>query len=625
MSVYYRLVLHSICRSNHHRIAVMALEHLQVSNAEKWRKLFLHHQQAYLEGAKAPDTVCKDFRNHVLHVRDDNWGGAPQAAAEWYRRTVRALKQNDWKHAAYCAGVMSHYVCDPVQPFHTGQTEEENTIHRAVEWSFSKAFPELYQTLETEVGYPDIEIGDDNTWLEDVVCAGAAESNQYYETVVDHYNFEVGHKRPEAGLDQELKDVVAGLLGYATVLLARVLDRAFDEAAAAPPNTNLVLDTLFAAVNTPIRKLLKALEDDRDRDVVEAQYKEFRRTGKVRETLGEDDKVVRALHAEEVLGVSLATLDCQWPRETGTAHGEGAPTRKPAKRQKKPAAEATQSLDDLLGMAEPEAAERELEADAAVAAEDDPSAEVAEEVEAETVDAEPETVVALAPQDTARADADALEVYEDQDDDDEDELSDDDDDDIELEADGEPDDEADLAHEYNEPLEHSDDAERDAERDAAREGIRNPTELRRERIRLRREDLVVDAPSIGPKTASRLLVVGVKTVADLLELAPHEAAKKIKASHINAQVIRDWQSQALLACTVPGISGTIAQMLVGAGVYAPEDMLDADAEFLHEAILDFCDTKEGQRLLRDNDPPDRDQVEEWIDAAISAIEDRDAA
>lgn len=623
MSVYYRLVLHSVCRSNHHRIAVMALEHLEDANAEKWRKLFLHHQQAYLEGAKAPDTVFKDFRNHVLHVRDNNWGGAPQAAAEWYRRTVRALRQNDWKHAAYCAGVMSHYVCDPVQPFHTGQTEEENTIHRAVEWSFSKAFPELYQILEAEVGYPDIETGDDEAWLEDMVCAGATESNQYYETVVDHYNFEVGHKRPEAGLDQELKDVVAGLLGYATVLLARVLDRALDEAAATPPNTNLVLDTLFAAVNTPIRKLLKALEDDRDRDLVEAQYKEFRRTGKVRETLGEDDKVVRALHAEEVLGVSLATLDCQWPRETGTAHGEGAPRRKPAKRPKKAVADESQSLDDLLGLAEPDQAP--LKTDEAIATEDEPAADAIDQVDEEA--AETHTDADVEEEAVDRADAGALEVYDD--DDGEDELSEDDDDDIELDADSDAgddaEDEADLADEYDAPLEYCDDAERDAERDAARAGIRNPTELRRERIRLRREDLVVDAPSIGPKTASRLLVVGVKTVADLLELAPHEAAKKIKASHINAQVIRDWQSQALLACTVPGISGTVAQMLVGAGVYAPEDMLDADAEFLHEAILDFCDTKEGQRLLRDNDPPDRDQVEEWIDAAISAIEDRDAA
>ncbi len=619
MSVYYRLVLNSVCRSNHHRIAVMALQHLQDAHAEKWRKLFLHHQQAFLEGAKAPDTSFKDFRNHVLHVREDNWGGAPKAAREWYTRTVRALSQNDWRHAAYCAGVMSHYVCDPVQPFHTGQTEEETTIHRAVEWSFSKAFPDLYQILEMEIGYPELEAGEGDEWLEEMVCEGAAESNQHYETVIDHYDFEVGHKRPEAGLDQELKDVVAGLLGYATVLLARVLDRAFAEADVAPPNTSLVLDTLFAAGNAPIRKLLKALEDEKDRDLVESQYKEFRRTGKVRETLGEDDKVVRALHAEEVLGVPLATLDCEWPRETGTAHGEGAPARKLVKGKRKPEAgpEKLQSVDELLGMAEAPA--EEIEEDV----EEEVVAETAEAIVEETEEAE-----AQAEEETA------LVAYEDEADEDEDEDEEieaaetDEAEEADYEVDVESDDEdedADLAEAYGAQLEHDRDAEIDAEADAAREGMRTPRETREARIRLRREQLVADAPSIGPKTASRLLVVGVKTVGDLLEIAPQEAAKKIKASHINAQVIRDWQSQALLACSVPGISGTVAQLLVGAGIYSPEDMLDADAEFLHEAILEYAESREGQRLLRGAEPPDRDQVEEWIDAAISAIEDRDAA
>jgi hypothetical protein len=47
---------------------------------------------------------------------------------------------------------------------------------------------------------------------------------------------EVGVKRPVEGLDQEIKDVVAALLGYASVMLSRVLDRAIAESKAeAPP------------------------------------------------------------------------------------------------------------------------------------------------------------------------------------------------------------------------------------------------------------------------------------------------------------------------------------------------------------------------------------------------------
>src|SRR5262249_7789842 len=59
---------------------------------------------------------------------------------------------------------------------------------------------------------------------------------------------------------------------------------------------------------------------------------------------------------------------------------------------------------------------------------------------------------------------------------------------------------------------------------------------------------VVDAPSIGPKTARRLEALGVKTVADLLALSAEEGESKLKTRHISADVIRDWQSQALLAC-----------------------------------------------------------------------------
>ena len=92
MSVCYRLVLDSVCRSNHHRLAVLALEHMQGEQSAKWRDAFLKHRDAYRQGAKAPDEVFKDFKNHVLHVRDGDWGGAPQAAREWYSRTVRALR-----------------------------------------------------------------------------------------------------------------------------------------------------------------------------------------------------------------------------------------------------------------------------------------------------------------------------------------------------------------------------------------------------------------------------------------------------------------------------------------------------------------------------------------------------
>ncbi len=534
MSMLMRLLRGTACRANHHRLALDALTHLRGTDGALWRNLFLHHSASYLRGATAPDDTFRDYRNHVLHVREGDWGGAPAATREWYRRTVRALAQKDWKHAAWCAGVMSHYVIDVLHPFHTGQTEEENVIHRAVDLSLAHLYDELQLILVQDLGgYPDVPVLQGNDWLEQMVRAGAKYANPHYETLIDHFSFPEAVRRPRRGPDQEMKDVCARLYGYATVMLARILERAVLEAAVLPPRTGLGLGTLKALIAAPGRSLARAMANERERATVRAMYREYRQTGKLRQTLAEDDRTVRRLHAAEILRQPLSNIDALWPRETGSLHGTGRPARvtkriKPA--ATKPATRVEPSVKlPAEAVAKPSGTMSIAERTRLVAARLAPARAT------QTPKPAPKTIIET------------------------------------------PDDETELR------LSHE-----------------SPVEL---------------APSIGPKTASRLTAIGIHTVEDLLQASPEDAATRLKFKHISARVIRDWQSQATLALAIPELDSIAAQLLVAVGVREIDDLANADPDMLLNMLDEFCDTPDGQRLLRDAAPPDEDELRGWIEAA----------
>jgi hypothetical protein len=128
---------------------------------------------------------------------------------------------------------------------------------------------------------------------------------------------------------------------------------------------------------------------------------------------------------------------------------------------------------------------------------------------------------------------------------------------------------------------------------------------------------VVDGPTIGPKTAERLYLHGIKTVRDLIKAEPAALARLLDNRHIMPETIADWQDQARLVCTVPGLRGTHAQLLVGAGYRVADAIAAADADKLCADILAFAASKDGQRLLRNGDPPDIEKIKGWLEAAQS--------
>lgn len=300
MSMLFRITYAAHAKGTHHKLALDALRHMRCPAAEGWQRVFLKHADLYMQGAKAPDDEFKDFKNHVLHVRDGYWGGAPDKVEAWYGHLVEALKQQQWSEAVWAAGVLSHYYTDPIQPFHTQQSEAENSIHRAAEWSISKSYDALKKQGEAEHGNLVVMATQDPTWLRDLVCAGADKSNQHYEKLIAHYDLNKGVVDPPSGLDQFSRTVLAELIVYAAKGYALVLDRAVADAAVSPPDVELTLETILAAIKIPVKMLAKRIADAEDRRVVEAMYDELKATGRVEATLPEDDRVVRNLYEREV-------------------------------------------------------------------------------------------------------------------------------------------------------------------------------------------------------------------------------------------------------------------------------------------------------------------------------------
>ncbi len=135
--------------------------------------------------------------------------------------------------------------------------------------------------------------------------------------------------------------------------------------------------------------------------------------------------------------------------------------------------------------------------------------------------------------------------------------------------------------------------------------------------RLTLHDDVVDAPSIGPKTADRLKVIGIHTVDDLLQASAKQAETDLQQRWITDELFEAWQQQAQLACSIPGLRGIDAQLLVGVGISSVEELGAADAWSVLQLMTEYAGTSDGQRIVRSSRLPDLKRVSEWIQSATA--------
>jgi predicted nucleic acid-binding Zn-ribbon protein len=138
------------------------------------------------------------------------------------------------------------------------------------------------------------------------------------------------------------------------------------------------------------------------------------------------------------------------------------------------------------------------------------------------------------------------------------------------------------------------------------------------RFFLSRTSDVVQAPSIGPKTAEILHGAGVRTIEELLNVPAERIAEKLNQKRLTVEVVRRWQVQAQLVCRIPELRGHDAQILAACGISTPEALASRTPAELLAAMKPFLESAEGRRVLRSQSGPDLEEVTEWIQWAANA-------
>jgi len=140
------------------------------------------------------------------------------------------------------------------------------------------------------------------------------------------------------------------------------------------------------------------------------------------------------------------------------------------------------------------------------------------------------------------------------------------------------------------------------------------------RFRLAAGDPLVDAPSIGPKTARRFAEIGIASVDQFLRCDPAATADRLATGWISADTISGWQTQARLMCQIPDLLCRDAQMISGAGYTAAAGVAAADPQTLYDRVASFAATSSGQRYLRGGPLPAPQDAVRWQRDAARAIE-----
>ncbi len=345
-----KVLRNSHCFSTHQFFAVDAIPLVQTDAGKRLARILLRHHDRYLAGAIDPDVRFRDFQNHVIHVTEGYWGGAPRVAHAWYDRLQKYLRTNRYGDAAHAAGVLSHYFTDVLQPLHTEIGPTERVLHGPFECSVRENYRRIYQNWAANELRVVFQLSGGQGWLGEAMLHAARFAHRKRRFLLNDYDLGKAVNDPRDGLTNDSIEELSELFGLAITGLARIFERAAYDAEATRkkrlPRKFLSLPTALATVDVPLQFWKTWMESRLERADAIALLEEFRGTGDLVDNLPAEvdvtHRVVKVYHDEqrwsERRQQSLDSKQTVVTIEDSQSEEQPSPATVPFQERKQPAA-----------------------------------------------------------------------------------------------------------------------------------------------------------------------------------------------------------------------------------------------------------------------------------------------
>jgi hypothetical protein len=123
---------------------------------------------------------------------------------------------------------------------------------------------------------------------------------------------------------------------------------------------------------------------------------------------------------------------------------------------------------------------------------------------------------------------------------------------------------------------------------------------------------VADVLSLGPRTAGRLALVGVRTAGQLLDADAAGLALRLAVPQLSSEQLACWQREARLLLAIPGLSCETAQLFVAIDWLRPERIARGTPTELLASVEEKKQEKNCPNWLKNSAMPSVLEASDWI-------------